>query len=437
VNCGGIQVNFAMGNSWDVFFSYRRHDLDRAQPLLDALAKAGVRVWRDQSDIPDHESITSEIRQGIANSKGLLAFYSLTYPTSNPCQQGITTAWLAAQEIERDANRRVWIVNPEKTFEHLPELLRDQQLAVIRDDSTFATIAQAVKERLTALNGTLLGSGARDRPTHHGISPIQANRFTGRAKELWDLHGKLTANRISIITGVYGQAAAQVRGLGGNGKSLLAREYSIRFGPAYPGGVFWLNAYGHDDSKGPLDAEQREALRQNQIREFATQCDVPTEGLKRGEIEASLWQAVEKRGEPCLWIVDDVPSRLSQDELQNTWNARWAGASTLMTTRSQEYGSLGGTLDVGVLSPDEAFRLLCLHRHPTGAEESSARRIVDLLGYHPLAVEVAGSYLAQGGEDFRAMQHRWRIRAKTPWSSGTFSKRVFRPGTNGASAPRC
>src|SRR5436309_3432882 len=146
-----------MATSWDVFFSYRRHDLDRAQPLLKALAEAGVRVWRDENDIPDQASITSEIRDGIANCKALLAFYSLT--------------------------------------------------------------------------------------------------------------------------GVYGQAAAQVRGLGGNGKSLLAREYSIRFGPAYPGGVFWLNAYGHDDTKGPLNPEQREALRQDQIREFAIRSGVPTEGL--------------------------------------------------------------------------------------------------------------------------------------------------------------
>ena len=32
-----------MATSWDVFFSYRRHDLAKAQPLLDALAEAGVR----------------------------------------------------------------------------------------------------------------------------------------------------------------------------------------------------------------------------------------------------------------------------------------------------------------------------------------------------------------------------------------------------------
>src|SRR5215831_16306924 len=43
--------------------------------------------------------------------------YSSTYPLSNPCQQEITTAWLAAQHLDQNANRRVWIVNPESSFE--------------------------------------------------------------------------------------------------------------------------------------------------------------------------------------------------------------------------------------------------------------------------------------------------------------------------------
>ena len=86
--CDNIENSHTlMATSWDLFFSYRRHDLDRAQRLLNALAQAGVRVWRDQSDIPDQAAITAEIRQGIANSKAFLAFYSRTYPASNPCQQ--------------------------------------------------------------------------------------------------------------------------------------------------------------------------------------------------------------------------------------------------------------------------------------------------------------------------------------------------------------
>ncbi|MDQ6700619.1 MAG: toll/interleukin-1 receptor domain-containing protein [Acidobacteriota bacterium] len=239
--------------AFDVFFSYRRHDLAKAQPLLDALAEAGVRVWRDERDIPDQASITDEIRHGIADSKAFLAFYSLTYPISNPCEQEITAAWLAAEQMSDTAHGRVWILNPEGSFDHLPELLRDRQSRLsIRDASQLAETVLAIKDRLSALDSTLLGSGVRGLPAYYGMTPIQATRFVGRARELWDLHGHITANRRSIISGVYGQAAAQVRGLGGNGKSLLAREYSIRFGPAYPGGVFWLNAYGNDDTKGPL-----------------------------------------------------------------------------------------------------------------------------------------------------------------------------------------
>jgi hypothetical protein len=119
------------------------------------------------------------------------------------------------------------------------------------------------------------------------MGPVSAPNFVGRVHELWELHAKLTANRIGLISGVYGQSAAQVRGLGGNGKTLLAREYALRFGPAYPGGVFWLNAYGNDDSKGAFDEGRRLATRQDQLRQFALDLGVRIEGLKPEEIEVA------------------------------------------------------------------------------------------------------------------------------------------------------
>jgi tetratricopeptide (TPR) repeat protein len=391
-----------MTGAWDLFFSYRRHDLDRARPLLKALSDAGIRVWRDENDIPEQASITAEIRDGIANSRAFLAFYSSTYPLSNPCQQELTTAWLAAHQISGAANARVWIVNPESGFEHIPELLRDQQAPSVGEvNSQAAKTARGIKDRLDALDERLLGSGVRDIPAYYGISPVQARRFTGRSRELWDLHGKLTANRISITTGIQGQTATQVRGLGGNGKSLLAREYSIKFGPAYPGGVFWLSAYGHDDARGALTAAQREALRRDQIREFAFLSGLPTEGLKPEEIETALWRKLECRGDRCLWIIDDLPSGLSLDDFQKVWTARWPGASTLITTRSKVYG-FGSALDLGVLSTEEAFALLCSHLQSGSSDEMKARRIVELLGCHPLAIDVAGSYLAQRIENFES-----------------------------------
>jgi len=63
-----------LSTSFDIFFSYRRKDLPRSQALLDALAVAGVRVWRDVTDLADNAAITPEIRRGIDDSKALLAF---------------------------------------------------------------------------------------------------------------------------------------------------------------------------------------------------------------------------------------------------------------------------------------------------------------------------------------------------------------------------
>jgi len=56
-----------VAGSWDLFFSYRRQDLERARPLLQALAELGVVVWRDENEIPEQASITKEIRHGIAH----------------------------------------------------------------------------------------------------------------------------------------------------------------------------------------------------------------------------------------------------------------------------------------------------------------------------------------------------------------------------------
>ena len=109
---------------YDLFFSYRRHDLDRARPLLDALAGAGLSVFRDETAIDEGASITQEIRQGIASSKLLLAFYSSTYPWSGACQEEIISSWPAAQQAGEPSQARVRIINPEPGFD-IPVPLRD------------------------------------------------------------------------------------------------------------------------------------------------------------------------------------------------------------------------------------------------------------------------------------------------------------------------
>jgi hypothetical protein len=181
---------------------------------------------------------------------------------------------------------------------------------------------------------------------------------------------------------------------------LLAREYAIRFGPAWPGGVFWLNACGHDDTKGALDAGSREALRLDQVRAFAERLGICADGLKPEEVEGALGRRLNEQGQPCLWIVDDLPSGLDSTAIER-WAAPWPGAATLITTRSTEYGALGRHVDLDVLEEEDACRLLTARRAPEGpAEEQAAREIAGELGRHPLAVEIAAAFLAKGIRNF-------------------------------------
>src|SRR5271166_5666048 len=116
-----------MPGIYDIFFSYRRHDLPRARPLFEALTSAGLCVFRDETAIDEGASITQEIREGIASSKLLLAFYSSTYPLSGACQEELVSAWLAAESAGEPPQDRVRIINPETGFDHIPGPLRDLQ----------------------------------------------------------------------------------------------------------------------------------------------------------------------------------------------------------------------------------------------------------------------------------------------------------------------
>ena len=166
--------------------------------------------------------------------------------------------------------------------------------------------------------------------------------------------------------------------------------------------MFWLNAYGNEDSKGALDEGSRLATRQDQLRRFALDLRVAIEGLKIEEIEAAFWRELKARGTSCLWIVDDLPSGITASNLERYWFAPASNASTLITTRSREYVSLGQQVDLGVLSPVEGITLLTRGRDPEDDPEKTAvRQLAEALGYHPLAAEVSGSYLAKVGTGFR------------------------------------
>ncbi len=390
--------------SYDVFLSHSWSDGDRPRQIYEALTKAGLRVWFDATEIKEFTSITHAVTEGLARSKALLAYYSQTYPLRRACQWELTAAFLAAR-AEGDPRRRVMVINPQQTADHIhPIELRDAKFcaAPVGDGPALNDLVQAIVERVTELEGPLPDIHPLSAPTWHGMTPLGSTRFIGRLREMWEVHSLLHAGDVPLIgnTPVATGGIGRISGLAGVGKSLLAEEYALHLGSAYPGGVFWLRAYGTDDAQTTLAPEQREALRTDQMRQIAERLGIDTHEMKEEQqVEGALARKIAAEGKACLWIVDDLPSGLDGQTLRR-WCAPHALAHTLVTTRSGGYGSLLRGIDLSVLAPEEAYQLLTSRRVPASTdEEEQARLLAACLGYHPLALDVNASALLSSAAD--------------------------------------
>ena len=383
--------------TYDVFLSHAWADGDRPQQLADALTEAGLRVWFDADEINDFASITRAVTEGLAQSKALLAYYSKTYPLRRACQWELTAAFLAAQR-DGDPRRRVLVINPDEKADHIhPIELRDEKfLTAPSGNGDMQKLVQSIVKQVDTLDGLLADIHPLTAPNWYGMTPVGSTRFVGRLAEMWQVHSVLNATQVVQITGAMVNVG-QVSGLGGVGKSLLAEEYGLHFGAAYPGGVFWLRAYGNDDSKAVLGPQERETLRADQMKTMAERLGINAQGMTAAQIEGALAGEIERRGKACLWVVDDVPNGLNGEALRG-WFAPHALARTLITTRSREYGSLAQGIDLSVLTPEEAYQLLTSRKPPIGeAEQAQARALAQDLGYHALALDVTASAVASYG----------------------------------------
>jgi hypothetical protein len=374
---------------FDIFFSYRHADAIEARAVVQALRDAELNVWFDESEMEAFASIQRGIEQGLDRAKLLMAWYSARYPQSPACQWELTRAFTAAQR-EGDARRRVLLVNPEPGNEHIhPIELRDALYAYVRRDaSSLRKLVDDVVTHLGKLTGTFdtIAQGAE--PAWYG--PVQgtgSNRFFGRLPEIWAIHSALWRAQAPIISNGEARPLARLVGVGGSGKSLTAETYGRRFGAAYPSGIFWLRAMGHDTAHA-VTAEQREALRDSQLLDFALAHGVPATALNAAEVRAALARKLQAAG-PYLWVVDDLPSGFSWQQAQS-WFAPSANGHTLITTRSDAFDWAGDVVAIEALDAAAAYSLLTHARQPEyEAEREAARQLVNDLDGHPLALELA------------------------------------------------
>jgi hypothetical protein len=370
-------THLGMEPVYDVFISYTHKDQEPVRAFVSALRAEGLRVFIDETEIEAFSSIQSRVEQGIAKSKVLLAWYSTDYSKSRACQ------WELSAGCCCGSGERVLVVNPSSGTAHIqPRSLLNRLFATASDPKQLALDVRLRVAEFTDALGDNLGL---KQPRPFGFQPTGSNRFVGRVPELWAINDGLKQSAHPMLSGV-ARSIVQIRGLGGIGKSLLAEEYALRFGAAFPGGIFWLKAFGSDSDKSVEDSE---ADRMQQITEFAAQIPLPVERKSFPEIWAML--AAELQKSACLWIVDDVPPGLTRDRLAR-WFSPHPSIPTLLTIPDLSHDDLGVRVDLNALTQNEALNLLRTYTLTDG-EGEWAVSLIEALERHPLAIEIAAAYL--------------------------------------------
>ncbi|MGM7443127.1 tetratricopeptide repeat protein [Streptomyces tunisiensis] len=382
----------AQGGLDEVFFSYPRADRAAVLPLVRELRDAGVGVFLDESGIDEFEGITDEIRSALAGARLFVAYYSATYPTRPACQWELLTAFRAAIALGR-ASERILVINPEPVADHVqPVQLRDARYGVTTEPDSTTRLVERIVARVEGSPGCLGDAIASKRPVWRPLEHLGSERFVGRVDEFWQLHQALHA--FEYLATQDGAAAGQavVIGLGGVGKTLLVEQYARRFADFYPGGICWFtSAASHTPDAPAPDGGQADVLAQH-YQQIAAALALDSTVLDPVQVREAARQHIQSVGEPCLWIVDDVPGELSPGAVRELAAPHPLGR-TVMTTRWRGYQL--PVVDVDVLHADEAYHLLTTARIPNGAdEEIDARTLVQRLGSHALAVDLARGCLA-------------------------------------------
>ena len=207
--------------------------------------------------------------------------------------------------------------------------------------------------------------------------PLSANPlFVGRQDDLRALALSLKVGETAAI----GQIAAAT-GLGGIGKTQLACEFVHRYGRFFEGGVFWMSFA--DESAVPAEV----AACGRSLGLHPGYDGLPLDQQVRLVEEA--WQSPL----PRLLVFDNCEDQKLLDQRR----PRSGGARVLVTSRRSRWDPTLGVkaLPLDTLARPVSVELLRRFRPDVPAEDAALDGIAEALGDLPLALHLAGSFLAR------------------------------------------
>ncbi len=349
-----------------VFLSYSHEDLDQARALYELLTgNPAVNVWFDEESLLPGMKWEAAIRKAIGDCR----FFLLLLSSKSAGKKGFyqREVRMALKVLDEYPDNDIFLIPARlDVCEPQSNKLKDLQYVDLFPDWN-----RGVNRILSVLktHGRPQGRVSLSR-NKVWMVPRRNPFFTGR-------EAILDALRVRLAEGQLVTRAQAITGLGGIGKTQTIVEYCHRHGGDYPY-VLWVNAASKRElSLGFVDV----------AREL---------GLASG-LQNDL-DLVRKM--VCSWL-NTTPNWLlvfdnadSPDILAPFLPSRDHG-HLVVISRTQHIPGFSCVLDLDVMSYDEAVSFMerRVRRKLSGEELAFAGKLAEELGYLPLAIEQAATYI--------------------------------------------
>ncbi|NUT49202.1 MAG: tetratricopeptide repeat protein [Saccharothrix sp.] len=266
---------------------------------------------------------------------------------------------------------------------------------IIRDSNIMGPVVQAGQI------GQLIFEAAPFRPAavvrRVSAGEIVGEPFSGRSGELRQALGVLRGGAAGLV----------VAGMGGVGKSALARQAAAAAVRRFPGGVFWTDLHGYrDDGQAAVPAA---AVFGPMLRWLGVPGEeIPGDVGEQAAVYGRVLDALARRGRPVLLVLDNVSSGAQVRDLVD----RSGPHRVVVTSRATLDLPSVDHLHLDVLGAAAALDLLDEVLRAKGGRSVRGRGAEDLVeacGGLPLALRIAAALLADDpGLDPGALARRLR-----------------------------
>ncbi|XP_052292968.1 disease resistance protein Roq1-like isoform X1 [Citrus sinensis] len=389
---------------YDVFLSFRGEDTRKSftDHLYAALKNKGIFVFRDDKELEKGGSISPGLLKAIEESTISVIVLSKNYASSTWCLDELV-------KIVECKNREDKILPIFYDVE--PTMVRKQTTsfgeAFAKHEEVFRNNVEKVQKWRDALKVVANKSGWELKDSNESefieeivnVISIKIRTELEIPKELVGIESRLEKLKVHIDTRSNDVRMIGIWGMGGLGKTTLARVVYDLISHEFDGSSFLADVREKCDKEGSVISLQKQLL--SDLLKLA-------DNNIRNVYDGINMLRVRLRRKKVLVVIDDAahPDHLRRLVGEPDWFG--PGSRIIITTRNEHLLKLHPVKKVyklEALTYDEAFRLLCLKAFDTHKplEEyvELAESVVRYASGLPLALKVLGSFL------FGRPVHEW------------------------------